>query len=87
MKLSDDKIENRPISGKYRQNRRDVNFCIPGILSKCSAGITWTEQKICKFAVKSDYANKCMYFIESIDGHCDCPDAQKDAKISLMVEL
>ncbi len=31
--------------------------------------------------IKSGYVNKCMYFIESINGHCDCLDAQKDAKI------
>ena len=79
MKLKDDKINDNEVSVEYRPNLKKVNYCIPGILSKCSAGISWAEQRICKFAVKSDYANKCMYFIEHIDGHCDCPDAQKDA--------
>ena len=79
MELADDKIENRPISVESRQNLKSINYCIPGILSKCSAGISWKEHRVCKFAVKSDYANKCMYFIKSRDGHCDCPEAQKDA--------
>ena len=79
MDFTDDKIENRQISGESPQHLKSINYCIPGILSKCSAGISWTEHRICKFAVKSDYANKCMYFIESRDGHCDCPEAQKDA--------
>ena len=79
MKLISKKVQNRQISAESRRNLKSANFCIPGILSKCSAGISWAEQNVCKFAVKSDYANKCMYFIESIDGHCDCPDAQKEA--------
>ena len=79
MELSDDKTENWQISGESRQNLKSINYCIPGILSTCSAGISWTEHRICKFAVKLDHANKCMYFIESLDGHCDCPEAQKDA--------
>ena len=87
MDLTDDKIENRSISGESRQNLKSINYCIPGILSKCSAGISWAEQKVCKFAVKSDYANKCMYFIESIDGHCDCPDAQKEASQKSLFSL
>jgi hypothetical protein len=81
MHHSDDKIDNIQKSAKYQQNFEKVNYCIPGILSKCSAITSWAEQRLCKFAIKSDYANKCMYFIESIDGHCDCLDAQKDAMI------
>jgi hypothetical protein len=81
MHYSDDKIDNSPISAKSKQDLQKVNYCIPGILSKCSAGTSWAEQRFCKFSIKSDYANKCMYFIESMDGHCDCLDAQKDAMI------
>ena len=77
---SDDKIDDIIITVKCQGNlETKVNYCIPGILSKCSAGTSWAEQRICKYAVKSNYANKCMYFIESIDGHCDCMDAQKDS--------
>ena len=64
MELSDDNNENRQISAESRQHLKTVNYCIPGLLSKCSAGISWTEHRVCKFAVKSDYANKCMFFIE-----------------------
>jgi hypothetical protein len=84
MHSSDGKIDNIQRSAKYQQNLQKVNYCIPGILSKCSAGKMWDEQRVCKYAIKSDFANKCMYFIESIDGHCDCLDAQKEAMI--MVE-
>jgi hypothetical protein len=78
----DDKKHNIQIFAKYQQNLQKVNYCIPGILSKCSAGTSWADQMLCKFSIKSDYANKCMYFIESMDGHCDGLDAQKDAMIS-----
>lgn len=87
MDHTDDKIETRSISGESRQNLKSINYCIPGILSKCSGGISWAEQKVCKFAIKSDYANKCMHFIESIDGHCDCPDAQKEASQGSLFNL
>ena len=79
MQSTKDKIDINLISAKAQQNLEKTNYCIPDILSKCSAGTSWNEQKICKYAIKSDYSNKCMYFIESIDGHCDCMDAQKDA--------
>jgi len=79
MNGSNDKIDNIQISTKYQQDLEKVNYCIPGILSKCSARELWDEQKHCKYASKSDFAHKCMYFIESLDGHCDCYDAQKDA--------
>jgi len=81
MHCSDDKIDSIQISAECQQNLEKVNYCITGILSKCGAGTSWAEQRVCKYAIKSDYANKCMYFIESIDGHCDCMDAQKDAMI------
>lgn len=81
MYISDDQAQKYLSPQKNRQKLRTANFCIPGILSKCSAGITWTEHRYCKFAIKSEYSNKCMYFIESIDGHCDSLDAQKDSII------
>jgi len=80
MHSSKDKIDINLISdAKAQQNLEKANFCISGILSKCSAGTSWDEQKICKYAIKSDLSNKCMYFIGSMDGHCDCIYAQKDA--------
>jgi hypothetical protein len=66
---------------RHQPNLKPCNFCVPGILSKCGAGTTWAEQRLCRFAVKSDFANRCMYYIPSMDGHCDCMDAQKNAQI------
>jgi hypothetical protein len=66
----------------YGRQRRcaelvNVNYCIPGTMSRCSAGLVWQEQKRCKYAIKSSVSDKCMHFIESIDGHCDSVDAQR----------
>ena len=60
-------------------NLKSANYRIPGVLSKCAAGTTWAYQRHCSFAAKSRFSNKCMNYIEAIDGHCDCMDAQKDA--------
>jgi hypothetical protein len=57
-----------------------INFCISGTMSRCSAGTTWQEQKKCKFARKSTSGNKCMYYIESIEDHCDCVVAQIECR-------
>ncbi len=68
-------------SMKPQPNLKPLNFCVPGILSKCGAGTTWTGHRHCTFANKSEFSNKCMHYIEAIDGHCDCVNAQKDAEI------
>ena len=60
-------------------NLASTNFCIPGMLSKCGAGTSWAQQRRCRFAVKSAFGNKCMYYNLAMDGHCDCIDAQQDA--------
>lgn len=80
---SDEKTDKARLAVQNQLNLRSVNLCIPGLLSKCGAGTTWAEQRFCSFAVKSDSAYKCMYFNQSIDGHCDCIDAQKDAAIKI----
>jgi len=54
-----------------------VNYCIPGTMSRCSAGLTWQEQKKCKYAIKSSVSDKCRHYIGSIYGHCDSVDAQR----------
>ena len=75
-----DNIKDKPQSSiRPQANLRPVNFCVPGILSKCGAGTTWSGHSYCIFANKSQYSDKCMHYIEAIDGHCDCVDAQKDA--------
>ena len=57
-----------------------VNYCISGMMSRCSAGPAWKKQQNCKFARKSTLSNRCMHYIESIDAHCDCVAAQKELK-------
>ena len=64
---------------KSQPNLKPLNFCVPGILSKCGAGLTWSGHRHCLYAKKSEFSDKCMHYIEDIDGHCDCLDAQKDA--------
>ena len=54
-----------------------VNYCVPGVMSRCSAGLIWHEHQKCKYAVKSTRSDRCMHFIESISGHCDSVDAQR----------
>ena len=55
-----------------------VNYCMPGIMSRCSAGIVWENQKKCKFSKKSSVSNRCMHYIASRGGHCDSVDAQRE---------
>jgi hypothetical protein len=57
-----------------------VNYCVAGLMSHCGAGTVWDEQKRCKYAEKSSVSNRCMYFIEAINGHCDCVEAQKELR-------
>jgi hypothetical protein len=66
---------------RHPLNLRPVNYCKTGLLSKCGAGSKWEDQRVCRFAIKSSFSPKCMYYNESMDGHCDCLDAQKDALI------
>jgi len=63
-----------------------ANYCTPGIMSRCSAGTVWHEQKKCKFASKSTVSNRCMHYIVSIDGHCDCVKAQREMSALDQVE-
>ena len=67
-------------SAGHHVNLKLKNYCIPGLFSYCIAGATWAEHKLCRFAAKSNFAYKCMYYNELMDGHCDCLDAQSDAR-------
>jgi len=80
MHSSDEKAVKAKLADQNQLNLKSVNHCIPGIFSKCGAGKTWSKQRFCGFAVKSDFANKCVYYNSSMDGHCDSIDAQKDAR-------
>ena len=75
------KKSNRPLC----PNKPDLrlvrtNYCVPGVMSRCSAGGVWSDQQKCKYAAKSTVRDRCMYYIEAIDGHCDCVEAQSELK-------
>jgi hypothetical protein len=53
------------------------NYCQAGLLSKCTAGNTWKDQRWCEFSVKSSSGEYCMYYRKNFGGHCDCIKAQK----------
>ena len=63
-----------------------VNYCVAGLMSRCSAGTVWNDQKMCKYAEKSTVSNRCMHFIEAIDGHCDCAEAQRELRKAAKIE-
>jgi len=63
-------------STRHKLNLNTFNCCIPGIFFKCAAGVTWAEHVVCRFAIKSSFEDKCMYYNVSTDGNCDCMDAQ-----------
>ena len=67
-----------------KENR--INACVKGLMSHCSAGKTWDDQKRCKYGEKSSLSNRCMHFIEAIGGHCDCPEAQKEARKVILLD-
>lgn len=66
----------------HHKGRLDcANYCVAGLMSCCSAGTVWNNQKRCKFADKSTVSNRCMHFIEAIGGgHCDCEQAQRELR-------
>jgi len=73
---------NEKFNHLYRRQQRcaelaSVNYCVPGIMSRCSAGLIWQEQKKCKYAIKSSVSDRCMHYIGSIYDHCDSVAAQR----------
>jgi hypothetical protein len=67
----------------YEIRLQCVNYCVAGLMSRCSAGTVWDDQNRCKFAEKSTINNRCMYYIEVIGGHCDCEEAQRELRHSV----
>jgi hypothetical protein len=51
----------------------EINFCERAGMCVCKAG-DQNQQSDCRFYEKSQYANRCMYFI--FDEYCDCLKAQ-----------
>lgn len=77
--------------GKYKMGKPiggstmgDLNLCIPGIMSICSAAdIKKTDQRVstqgqCDFFEKARFVNKCMY--EVFEEFCGNVEAQRAAK-------
>ena len=64
----------------YEVRLECVNYCVAGLMSRCSAGTVWNDQGKCKFAEKSTVSNRCMHYIEAIGGHCDCEKAQRELR-------
>lgn len=67
----------------YEVRLECVNYCVAGLMSRCSAGKVWNDQNKCKFAEKSTVSNRCMHYIEAIGGHCDCEQAQRELRDTL----
>ena len=55
-----------------------LNYCVSGVLSRCGAGPNPQEQKKCRYYQKSTIRDRCMHYIETLDGHCDSVDAQRE---------
>ena len=82
-----DENRNCLLREETREVRLDcANFCVAGLMSRCSAGTVWSDQKICKYAEKSTVNNRCMHFIEAIGGHCDCAAAQRELRKTVKIE-
>ena len=60
-----------------------ANYCVAGLMSRCSAGRVWNDQNKCKFAEKSTVSNRCMHYVEAIGGHCDCEEAQRELRFTV----
>jgi len=63
-----------------------LNYCIPGMLSRCGAGPKAESQKLCRYYKKSTIREQCMHYIVVLNGHCDCVDAQRDVRRPRMIE-
>jgi len=75
-----EKTDHIDINRRGCANLENISYCIPGIMSRCSAGSTWEKQEKCKFSKKSTIRNRCMHYIKSLDGHCDSVEAQRELK-------
>jgi hypothetical protein len=75
------KINTVQSSGLQKRKLDHSNYCVSGLMSRCSAGTVWEEQHRCKFSEKSSLRHQCMYYIEAIDSHCDCVEAQKELRM------
>lgn len=56
---------------------QNVNLCKSGPMCKCT-GKDKYERKMCKFA--DLHGDECIHYRPTIDGHCDHPGAQSEAR-------
>jgi hypothetical protein len=59
------------------------NYCKAGMMAKCTAGNAWKDHRLCKFSRKSSVSDRCMYYRNNMDGHCDCVFAQRETMCRL----
>ena len=72
---------NAPQPDECRRAMQDcINYCMPGIMSRCRAGAAWSEQKKCKYYQKSTTRDKCMHYIKALNENCDCVGAQREIR-------
>ena len=70
------------LQSAHRERKLDcLNFCVSGLMSRCSAGSVWEDQQICRFYEKSTISSRCMYYIEAIDGNQRFDPASPFAKL------
>jgi hypothetical protein len=57
-----------------------VNLCAPDLLSICGARESVNDQKRCRYYRKASRSERCMHFVEAIDGHCTSVEAQRNGR-------
>jgi len=81
-----DKLKSEKSSSQMQTEKRCsvaqdcVSYCVSGLMSRCRAGSVWPDQIKCKYYQKSTTRDRCMHYIETLGGHCDCAAAQKEAR-------
>jgi hypothetical protein len=76
----------QPQDGCWSEKSDLLNYCVPGLMSRCGAGPNVEKQKNCRYYKKSTIREQCMHYIVVLNGHCDCVDAQRDVRRPRMIE-
>jgi hypothetical protein len=83
---AEERPEMPPRDSCWPEKKDSLNYCIPGMLSRCGAGPKVETQKKCRYYKKSSIREQCMHYIVVLNGHCDCVDAQRDVSRQRIVE-
>ena len=54
---------------RSQPNLKPINFCVPGILSKCGAGTTWSGHRHCTFANKSEFSDRYFQYVNFLSNY------------------